>query len=64
MLDIYSRYCPGHIVLPAEEGEAVLRRNKADLNASAFSKLSSAVRALKGGVPLSVAIWILVPLVV
>lgn len=23
MLDIYSRYCPGHIVLPAEEGEAV-----------------------------------------
>ncbi len=23
MLDIYSRYCPGHVVLPAEDGELV-----------------------------------------
>ncbi len=37
--------------LTADEAETVLRRNKAELSASAFSKLASAARALRGGVP-------------
>jgi amino-acid N-acetyltransferase len=44
---------PGRLLrqLTAEEAENVLRRNKTDLSGPATSKLSSAVRALKGGVP-------------
>jgi len=44
---------PGRLLrqLTAEEAETVLRKNKSELTGSAFSKLSSAVRALRGGVP-------------
>jgi amino-acid N-acetyltransferase len=44
---------PGRLLrqLTAEEADTVLRRNKSELTVPAFSKLSSAVRALKGGVP-------------
>jgi len=37
--------------LTAEEAETVLRKNKNELSGPAISKLTSAVRALKGGVP-------------
>jgi amino-acid N-acetyltransferase len=44
---------PGRLLrqLTVDEAETVLRKNKNELSASAFSKLASAARALRGGVP-------------
>jgi amino-acid N-acetyltransferase len=44
---------PGNLLrqLTAEEAETVLRKHTSELTGSAFSKLASAARALRGGVP-------------
>jgi amino-acid N-acetyltransferase len=44
---------PGCLIrqLTTDEAEAILRKQKTDLSGSAYSKLSNAARALRGGVP-------------
>jgi putative transposase len=50
MLDIYSRYCPGHVVLPAEEGEAVRDWIEATVGAAGpFEPGSLDIHADNGG---------------
>jgi transposase InsO family protein len=50
MLDIYSRYSPGHVVLPAEEGEAVRDWIEATVGAAGpFPPASLDIHADNGG---------------